>query len=449
MDYKIGIIGTGYVGLVTGTCFAATGNDVICVDIEEEKIKKLSKGIPTIFEPGLEKLLKQNVEDKRIRFTTNLADAVRNSLVIFLCLPTPPNEDGSADLHHVLEVAGQIGEIMKENKIQEKKIIVNKSTVPVGTSEKVKNQIAKHISEDLFEVASNPEFLREGFAVEDSLFPERIVIGTSNEYSKQILTDLYQPYVRTGNPIIIMDEKSAEITKYAANAFLATKISFMNDLSAYCEKAGADIEKIRLGIGTDSRIGKKFLFAGIGYGGSCFPKDVRALIHSTSGAGTPLSIVKAAYEVNLKQISRFTQRIIDRFGGKIKGRKFALWGLAFKHNTDDTREAPAFKIIETLLQNGAEVYAYDPEAMENTKLRFGDSINYAKNMYEALDGKDALIIATEWNLFRSPSFTKIKSLLKYPLIFDGRNLYDLNEIEDFGIEYHCVGRKVINPNTAF
>jgi UDPglucose 6-dehydrogenase len=445
MAYKVGIIGTGYVGLVTGTCFADTGNDVICVDIEEEKVKSLQQGIPTIFEPGLERMLKTNVKEDRIRFTTDLVDAVENSLVIFLCLPTPPNEDGSADLHHVMNVADQIGRIMKEKGITEKKIIVNKSTVPVGTSVKVSDVLKKHIPQELFEVASNPEFLREGFAIEDSTKPERIVIGTSHDYSKEILVDLYQPFVRTGNPILVMDEKSAEITKYAANSFLATKISFMNDLSAYCEVAGADIEKIRLGIGSDSRIGKKFLFAGIGFGGSCFPKDVRALIHSTSEAGTPLDIVQSAYDVNEKQIKRFTDKIIKRFDGDLSNITIALWGLAFKHNTDDTREAPAFRIIELLMEKGARIVAYDPEAMENTKLKFGNSITYAENLYSATENANALIVATEWNVFRSPDFIKLKSLLKEPLIFDGRNLYDLDEMEEMGFEYYCVGRKAINP----
>ncbi len=444
MAYNISVIGTGYVGLVTGTCFAATGNNVICVDVEEEKINSLQQGIPTIFEPGLERLLKTNVKEERIHFTTNLENAVKNSLLIFLCLPTPPYEDGSADLHHVMDVANEIGRILKNHNFKEKKIIVNKSTVPVGTAEKVRNILLKYLPAEKFEVASNPEFLREGFAVEDSTLPERVVIGTSSDYTKEIMTDLYQPFVRTGNPIIIMDEKSAEITKYAANSFLATKISFMNDLSAYCEKTGADIEKIRLGIGADSRIGKKFLFAGIGYGGSCFPKDVRALLFSTEEAETPLSIVRAAYEVNNKQIVRFTEKILKRFNNDVRNKTFALWGLAFKHNTDDTREAPAFRIIDILLEFGAKIVAYDPEAMENTKLRYGNKIEYAENFYTALNNSDALVIATEWTLFRSPDFLKMKSLMKEPIIFDGRNLYDLDEMEKLGFEYYCVGRKAIN-----
>jgi UDPglucose 6-dehydrogenase len=446
MAYNISVIGTGYVGLVTGTCFAATGNNVICVDIEKGKVDKLNMGIPTIFEPGLERYLKLNVKEERIRFTTDLSDAVKNSLFIFLCLPTPPNEDGSADLHHVMKVAEDIGKILKNETYKEKKIIINKSTVPVGTSKKVYDILAKYLSKDRFEVASNPEFLREGFAIEDSMIPERVVIGCSSKYVKELMTDLYQPFVRTGNPIIIMDEKSAEITKYAANSFLATKISFMNDLSAYCEKTGADIENIRRGIGSDSRIGKKFLFAGIGFGGSCFPKDVRALLHATDKAGTSLSIVRAAYEVNNQQITRFTTKIINRFGGDVKNKKFAFWGLAFKHNTDDTREAPAFRIINILLEMEASITAYDPEAMDNTKIKFGNSIDYAESMYSAAKDADALIIATEWNVFRNPDFIKLKDKLKNPLIFDGRNLYNPNEMADIGFEYYCVGRKTSHRN---
>ncbi len=444
MAYKIIIIRTGYVGLVTGTCFADTGNNVTCVDIDEKKINKLNQGTPTIFEPGLERLLKTNVKEGRLHFTTNIENAVKDSLLIFLCLPTPPNEDGSADLHHVTKVAEQIAGILKNTDFEEPKIIINKSTVPFGTAEKVREIFANNLNQDQFEIASNPEFLREGFAIEDTLKPERIVIGTSSDYVKDIMTDLYQPFVRTGNPILLMDEKSAEVTKYAANSFLATKISFMNDLANYCEKVGADIEKIRLGIGTDSRIGKRFLFAGIGYGGSCFPKDVRALLFSSKQEDSELSIVKAAYEVNLRQIEKFTDKIINRFDNKIEGKKFALWGLAFKHNTDDTREAPAFRIIDILLEKGADISAYDPEAMENTKLRFGDKIHYSDTMYQTLENADALIIATEWNVFRSPDFDKLKSLMKNTVIFDGRNLYDMEEMKQLQIEYHCVGRKDIN-----
>jgi UDPglucose 6-dehydrogenase len=446
MSYNIGVIGTGYVGLVTGTCFAETGNNVFCVDIVEEKIKQLQEGIPTIFEPGLERLLKNNLAEERLHFTTDLKLAVLNCNLIFLCLPTPPSEDGSADLQHVLKVAEDIALIFKENNITEKKVVLNKSTVPVGTSDKVRNIFRKFAPDTEVEVASNPEFLREGFAVDDSMKPERIVIGTSSPWAETVLKDLYQPFVRSGNPIYIMDEKSAEITKYAANAFLATKISFMNDLSRYCEVVGADIERIRLGIGSDSRIGKRFLFAGLGYGGSCFPKDVRALIFSAESVNVPLHIVKAAQDVNYHQTERFINLIMKRFNNDLKGKQFALWGLAFKPNTDDTREAPAFKVIDKLLESGATVYAYDQEAMQQTRLKYQDRILYAKNMYECLENSEALIIATEWNVFRNPDYNKLMSNLKQPLIFDGRNLYDLAEMEKLGFEYYCVGRKVINQS---
>ncbi len=442
MAYKIGVIGTGYVGLVSGTCFAATGNFVTCVDIDEEKVIKLRQGICPIFEPGLDRLLVQNIHEERLFFTTNLAETVENSQVIFLCLPTPPNEDGSADLHHVLGVAEQIGTIIRDKNIKDKKIIVNKSTVPVGTAQKVRDILIKYIPESLFEVVSNPEFLREGLAVEDAMKPERVVVGTRSKWAEEIMIELYKPFVRTGNPIIIMDEKSAEVTKYAANAFLATKISFMNDLSAYCEKVGADIDKIRFGLGTDSRIGKMFLFAGIGYGGSCFPKDVRALIYSAEEYNQPLRIVKATMEVNESQIKRFFGKIKNRFGD-LSSLKFAIWGLAFKPNTDDVREAPAFKLIDMLLAEGASVNAHDPEALENTRRHFGDKLNYFNKMYDAIDNCDALIVVTEWNQFRTPDFNLIASKLKNKIIFDGRNLYSLDNMSELGFEYYSIGRKDI------
>lgn len=443
MAYKICVVGTGYVGLVSGTSFAATGNDVICVDIDPAKVEKLNQGIPTIFEPGLEPLLQRNVREERLRFTTNLEEAVLPSNIIFLCLPTPPNEDGSADLSHLLKVAQDIAEIYKKHNITEKKILVNKSTVPVGTADKVKSLLNKIFPENNIEVASNPEFLREGFAVEDSMKPERIVIGTRSKFVEEVMRDLYEPFVRSGNPIYVFDERTAEVVKYAANAFLATKISFMNDLSAFCEAVGADIEKVRIGIGSDSRIGKRFLFAGLGFGGSCFPKDIRALIKTAEEVGTPLTIVKATYEVNLKQVQRFIEKILNYFGGNVSGKQFALWGLAFKPNTDDVREAPAFKIIDKLLEKGANVKAYDPEAMENTKKHYGEKISYAQNMYDCLENADALIIATEWTVFRNPDFSKMRNLMKSPVIFDGRNLYTFDELEKFGFEYYCIGRKKI------
>ncbi len=444
MSYKIGVIGTGYVGLVSGTSFAATGNQVLCVDIDENKVAKMKQGICPIYEPGLDVLMTRNIKDGRLNFTTNLRDAVHQSRIIFLCLPTPPNEDGSADLHHVLKVAEDIANIIKQDGITEEKICVNKSTVPVGTAAKVKAIFDNVLGKHNVHIISNPEFLREGFAVEDAMKPERVVIGTSNAKVGETMKDLYEPFVRSGNPIIIMDEKSAEVTKYAANSFLATKISFMNDLSAYCEKVGADIDKIRFGIGSDTRIGKRFLFAGIGYGGSCFPKDVRALVYSAEEAGTPLEIIKAAQDVNYKQIHRFFGNIEARFDGNLKGKKIAIWGLAFKPDTDDTREAPAFTLIDSLLEAGASVRAYDPEAMENTKIRFEDKIEYAENAYQCLESADFLIITTEWTMFRKPDFDRIRQSLTMPLIFDGRNLYDLEEMEKHGFEYRSIGRRVVN-----
>ena len=443
MAYNIGVVGTGYVGLVSGTCFAATGNYVYCVDIDENKVNKLRQGICPIFEPGLNNLLESNIRDERLFFTTNLKDAVDKCNIIFLCLPTPPNEDGSADLQHVKKVAEDIAVLLKETNPQPEKIIINKSTVPVGTSQIVQDVFDRVLPGNNVTVISNPEFLREGFAVEDAMKPDRIVIGTSNPKAAEIMKDLYKPFVRSGNPIFIMDEKSAEVTKYAANAFLATKISFMNDLSAYCEKVGADIDSIRLGIGSDDRIGKRFLFAGVGFGGSCFPKDVRAIMFSADKAGTPLKVVTAAHHANLIQIERFAEMIINRFDGNLKGLKLAVWGLAFKPNTDDTREAPAFVIIERLLAKGAEITAYDPEAIENTKIIFGDRIKYAKNMYECLNEASAVIIVTEWNLFRNPDFSRIKSILKNNIIFDGRNLFTLDEMKDLGFEYYSIGRKYL------
>lgn len=445
MSYNIGVIGTGYVGLVQGTCFAATGNNVFCIDIDEKKVEKMRAGVSPIFEPGLDYLLQQNLKEKRLHFSTDLETAVKECLFIFLCLPTPPNEDGSADLHHVLKVAGDIALIMKNNNITDRRVLINKSTVPVGTVDKVREIVDEKYPGNKIVVVSNPEFLREGFAVEDAMKPERIVVGTSDKEVGEMMKDLYQPFVRSGNPIIIMDEKSAEVTKYAANSFLAIKISFMNDLSAYCEKVGADIENVRYGIGSDTRIGKRFLFAGIGYGGSCFPKDVRALIYSGDEAGIDLKIIKAAHDVNEEQQIRFYNKISNRFGNKLKGKKFALWGLAFKPNTDDTREAPAFRIIEKLSEAGAIVSAYDPEAMENTRLTFGDSIEYSENMYDCLPEADALIIATEWNNFRRPDFDKIRQMLKSPLIFDGRNLFDPEAMKNINFEYHCIGRKAVIP----
>lgn len=439
MAENIGIIGTGYVGLVTGNCLASAGNKVWCIDIDETKVEKLKKSICTIYEPGLEKLLADNVKNETIYFSTKLEECVQNCDIIFLCLPTPPNEDGSADLHYVLQMADELGLLIKEKGIKGRKIIINKSTVPVGTAEKTSAILAKYLPQDAFVVVSNPEFLREGVAVEDSMKPERIVIGTDNEWAKEKLQNLYKPFVRSGNPIIFMSQKSAEVTKYAANSFLATKISFMNDISTFCERVGADIEDIRKGIATDSRIGKQFLYPGIGYGGSCFPKDVKALIYLGIEAGTPLSIVEAAQSVNYAQTERFIQKIITRFPD-LKNKKIAIWGLAFKPNTDDIREAPALKVIDALLKQGAKITAYDPEATENVKAILGDKITFAERMNDVLDDVETLVICTEWSAFRNPDFDLLKSKMKQYIIFDGRNIFEPKVMTKLGFEYHCVGR---------
>ncbi len=440
MAYRISVIGTGYVGLVSGTIFAATGNRVTCVDVDESKIEMLKNGISPIYEPGLEPILQKNVRENRLFFTSDLENAALNSQIIFFCLPTPPNEDGSADLSRVLETAEKIATVFKNHKITDPRIVVNKSTAPVGTVSKIREIFNRIYPNHNVHFASNPEFLREGFAIEDSMKPERIVIGTQSKYAEEALRDLYEPFVRSGNPIYVFDERSAEVTKYAANSFLATKISFMNDLARFCEAVGADIEKVRIGIGSDSRIGKRFLFAGIGFGGSCFPKDVRALMKTAEEAGTPLSIVKSTYEVNERQVLWFFEKILKRFSGDLKDLKFALWGLAFKPNTDDVREAPAFKIIDLLLQHSGKVVAYDPEAIENTRKVYGERIEYATDMYNCLENADALIIATEWTVFRNPDFELMQSLMKQKIIFDGRNIYTFEEMRQWNFEYFCVGR---------
>ncbi|TAE21788.1 MAG: UDP-glucose/GDP-mannose dehydrogenase family protein [Candidatus Kapaibacterium sp.] len=444
MASTIGVIGTGYVGLVTGTCFAETGNTVICVDIDEKKVEKLRSGKVTIYEPGLEYLFERNIREKRLHFTTNLEEAVQKAQILFLCLPTPPDEDGSADLKHVLSAASNIGRILTEKNISEFKIVVNKSTVPVGTSDKVREAILKTAPQGRFDVVSNPEFLREGFAVEDFMKPDRIVVGTENAQSADIMRSLYEPFTRSGNPIFVLDTKSAEIAKYAANAFLAMRISFMNELSAYTEAVGADIESVRMAIGADNRIGKRFLFAGVGYGGSCFPKDVRALKTSAAQAGTPLGLVEATENANTRQTERFAERIVTRLGGKgaLKGQHIAIWGIAFKPNTDDTREAPSFLIIDRLLAEGASVAVYDPEAMEGAEHRYGTQANitYSSGMYECVDKADALVIVTEWSEFRQPDTALLKERMKSPLLFDGRNLFDVKKMGDAGIEYHSIGR---------
>ncbi|KZS41436.1 UDP-glucose 6-dehydrogenase [Aquimarina aggregata] len=434
---KISVIGTGYVGLVTGTCLAETGNEVVCVDIDEEKIKKMSSGEVPIYEPHLDVLFERNIKANRLQFSTSLEEGLNHGEIIFLALPTPDNGSGAADLSFVLEVADQIGKL-----ITEYKVIVDKSTVPVGTTEKVREVIEKH-SGCKFDVVSNPEFLREGFAVDDFLKPERIVIGSSSEKATELMRKLYKPFVRSGNPIIVMDEKSAELTKYAANAFLATRITFMNEIANYCEKVGADVDKVRIGIGTDSRIGKRFLFPGIGYGGSCFPKDVKALHNSGKEVSYDFEILDAVIRVNKNQKQALLPKINKYFQGDLKGKTFAIWGLAFKPETDDIREAPSIEIINNLLDEGSKINAFDPEAMTNVKNKLGDKINFASSMYDALQDADALIICTEWSIFRTPDFNKIRNKLVNNVIFDGRNLYDIQDIEKEQITYFSIGRKDI------
>jgi UDPglucose 6-dehydrogenase len=431
---KIAVIGTGYVGLVTGTCFAETGNDVCCVDIDAGKVERLSNGQITIYEPGLEKLFLRNLKEERLKFTTSLEEGIREAQIIFLALPTPPGEDGSADLRFVLGVADQLSPLLKDYKV-----IVDKSTVPVGTAEKVRDAIAKNAKVD-FDVVSNPEFLREGVAVDDFMKPDRVVIGASTDRARKVMGDLYSPFVRQGNPIIYMDERSAELTKYAANSFLATKITFMNEIALLCERLGADVDMVRRGIGSDERIGKRFLFPGIGYGGSCFPKDVQALVKSSEEANYDFKILNAVMDVNERQKLHLIPKIRKYFSGNLKGRHFALWGLAFKPNTDDIREAPALYMIDALLAEGATLSVFDPEAMHNVRSLLGDKVAYAENQYEALEGADALIIATEWNEFRTPNFLKIVTSLKNKVIFDGRNLFDIAAIRELGFYYESVGR---------
>jgi UDPglucose 6-dehydrogenase len=436
---KIAVVGTGYVGLVTGTCFAETGNTVTCVDIDVTKIDKLNNGQLTIYEPGLEKLFLRNQKEGRLHFTTSLKDGIKDAQIIFLALPTPPGEDGSADLKYILGVADDLGKI-----ISDYVIIIDKSTVPVGTADKVHAAVAKNAKVE-FDIVSNPEFLREGVAVDDFMKPDRVVIGTTSEKAKKTLNDLYLPFVRQGNPIIYMDEKSAELTKYAANSFLATKITFMNEIANLCELLGADVDMVRKGIGSDERIGKRFLFPGIGYGGSCFPKDVQALAKSSADVNYEFRILDAVMDVNEKQKLHLIPQIKAYFNNDLKGKKIAVWGLAFKPNTDDIREAPALTIIDALLAAGAIVSAYDPEAMNNVKAIYGDTINFADRQYDTLIDADALVIATEWSEFRTPDFNNIVSLLKNKVIFDGRNLFDLNKMEELGFHYVSIGRKVIIP----
>ena len=431
---KITVVGTGYVGLVTGTCFSETGNKVTCVDIDKNKVDKLSNGQITIYEPGLEKIFLRNIKEGRLTFTTELEAAIEGAEIIFLALPTPPGADGSADLKYVLGVADHLGKILKDYKV-----IVNKSTVPVGTADKVSAAIAKNYKGE-FDVVSNPEFLREGVAVDDFMKPDRVVVGTRSERAKKLMSDLYAPFVRQGNPVIFMDERSSELTKYAANSFLATKISFMNEVAQLCERMGADVDMVRRGIGSDDRIGKRFLFPGIGYGGSCFPKDVQALIISSDEVKYDFEILKAVEKVNAHQKLHLVEKIKAHFKGDLKGKHIALWGLAFKPNTDDIREAPALSIIDALTTMGATIAAYDPEAMPNVKAQIGDKIKYAGSQYEALSGADFLIIATEWSEFRTPDFERIEKEIKNKIIFDGRNLFEVSKMKELGYHYESIGR---------
>jgi UDPglucose 6-dehydrogenase len=432
---KIAVVGTGYVGLVTGTCFAETGNKVTCVDIDKAKVEKLSGGQITIYEPGLEKIFLRNIKESRLKFTTQLEEAIEDAEIIFLALPTPPGADGSADLKYVLGVADHLGKILKGYKV-----IVNKSTVPVGTADKVCAAIAKNYNGE-YDVVSNPEFLREGVAVDDFMKPDRVVVGTRSERAKKIMGELYVPFVRQGNPVIFMDEYSSELTKYAANSFLATKISFMNEIAQLCERMGADVDMVRRGIGSDDRIGKRFLFPGIGYGGSCFPKDVQALIMSSDEVSYEFEILKAVEKVNANQKLHLVEKIRAHYNNNLQGKHFALWGLAFKPNTDDIREAPALAIIDALKKAGATVTAYDPEAMPNVKAQISDKIQYATNQYDALQNAVALIIATEWSEFRTPDFEQMDQQLKSnKVIFDGRNLFDVNNMKELGYHYESIGR---------
>ncbi len=434
----IAVVGTGYVGLVTGTCFSETGNNVTCVDIDARKVERMKNGEIPIYEPGLDILFERNTRAGRLHFTTSLEEGIKDAEVIFLALPTPPGGDGSADLSYILGVAEQLSHM-----ITDYKVIVDKSTVPVGTAEKVHAILAQNLSEDLFDVVSNPEFLREGVAVDDFLKPDRVVIGTTAERARKIMRLLYEPFVRQGNPIYFMDERSAEMTKYAANSYLATRITFMNEIANLCEKVGANVDMVRMGMGSDSRIGKRFLFPGIGFGGSCFPKDVQALAKTAEESEYDFKILKSVLNVNHTQRTKLVQKIKEQFGNDLTGKTIALWGLAFKPNTDDIREAPALYMIDELLEAGAQIKAFDPEAMNNVKAVYGDRVQLVEDQYEAIIEADALAIATEWSVFRTPSFKVLKQLLKNPIIFDGRNLYDLDFMKDQGFVYESIGRNKV------
>lgn len=443
MGMNIAVVGTGYVGLVTGTCFAETGNNVICVDINAQKVARLQKGEVPIFEPGLDILFERNTKEGRLRFTTNLKEAVEPSQIIFLALPTPPGEDGSADLSYIMGVARDLGDL-----ITDYKVIVDKSTVPVGTAEKVASILTQKLPKKMFDVVSNPEFLREGVAVEDFMKPDRVVIGTSSEKARKVMRQLYEPFVRQGNPIYFMDERSAELTKYAANSYLATRISFMNEIANLCEKVGADVDMVRIGMGSDSRIGKRFLFPGIGYGGSCFPKDVQALAKTAGEYSYDFKILKSVMKVNTLQKSVLTKKLRKHYKNELAGKTIAVWGLAFKPNTDDIREAPALVIIDELLEAGAHIKAYDPEAMENVRAIYGDRIELVEHLYDALADADCLCVMTEWAEFRTPDFGRMAGLMKEKTIFDGRNVYSLDQMKEHGFYYNSIGRSKVKSKPA-
>ncbi len=439
---KIGVVGTGYVGLVTGTCFAEMGFDVTCVDIDEKKIELLQSGTSTIYEEGLDQLLRRNLRDHRLSFTTDLQDAAQHSLVLFLALPTPPGEDGSADLSFVETVVRDLGSIWSESADKSYHVVVNKSTVTVGTADRVSEILQDFglVAGEDFDVVSNPEFLREGVAVLDFMKPERVIIGTESGRAAEIMKSLYEPFVRQGNPIVVMDARSAELTKYAANSFLATKISFINEVANLCEKLGANVDQVRHGMGLDSRIGNLFLYPGIGFGGSCFPKDVQALRNTATKNGSTFKILDAVLEVNDIQRNLLASRIIERFGGSLSGKKIAIWGLSFKAQTDDVRESPAHSVINGLLEAGAEIFAFDPEAIETTRAVYGDKLNYGSDPYDVLTDADALAVCTEWHEFRRPDYDRVRELMKNPLVFDGRNLFRPEKMKQFGWEYYSIGR---------
>jgi UDPglucose 6-dehydrogenase len=438
---QIAIIGTGYVGLVTGTCFAETGNKVTCIDIDQQKIESLNQGVSPIYEPGLDILLDRNIKERRISFTTSLVEGIRNAQVVFLALPTPPGQDGSADLRYVMAVAEDLGRL-----INTYTVVINKSTVPVGTAEKVGEVLGRYVSRDLFDVVSNPEFLREGVAVDDFLKPDRVVIGTSSPRAKAVMDELYQPFLRQGNPLYFMDERSAEMTKYAANSYLAMRISFMNEMANLCERTGANVDWVRIGMGADSRIGKRFLFPGIGYGGSCFPKDVKALAYTAADASYDFQLVNTVMKVNELQKRTLAAKIKNYFGEDLSGYTFAMWGLAFKPETDDIRDAPSLELITELTAAGASLRVYDPEAINNVKQHVGDAVHYAYNQYDALEGASALILVTEWSEFRNPDFERIAKVMKHPAIFDGRNVYALERMQQLGFYYQSIGRRVIHSH---